>query len=104
MKISRDTGRKENLAAFTAWVVFIIIYFCAISFLLRGYIISSRFSILEDLGSIAIIVVSVILALLTVRLLFRVYLRMKAYHVREGTAWREWSEKKEHSFRDREMF
>ena len=103
MKMSRDTGRKENLAAFTAWMICIVLYFCAISYLLRGYIITSRSSILENLGSIAIIVVSVILALLTVRLLFRLYLRMKAYHVRKGAAWREWSEKKNHTLQDRGM-
>ena len=31
MKISKDTGRGENIAGLVLWVLFIILYYCAIS-------------------------------------------------------------------------
>lgn len=36
MKISKDTGRGENIAGLVLWIIFIILYYCGISLLFRG--------------------------------------------------------------------
>lgn len=99
MKLSKDTGRKENLAGLVVWILFIVIYYCAISLFLRGSVISDimgqPYSILENLGTIGIIVVSVTAGLLTARPLFRIFLRLKAYRPQKGAGWKEWRGRKE---------
>jgi hypothetical protein len=99
MKLPKDTGRRENLIGMALWILFIILYYCAISLLLRGSVIPDMFGqaygILDDLVTLCIIVVSVIAGLLTARTLFRVFLSLKAYHAHEGAGWKEWRSRKE---------
>lgn len=99
MRISKDTGRRENITGLVFWIMFIIVYYCLLSQILRGYIIPEyggrMFSILDDLGTIGIALISVIAGLLTTRPLFRIYLKLKAYHVRKSAAWQDWRSKKQ---------
>ena len=99
MKIPYDTGRRENLIGLVLWGIFIIVYYCAISMLLRVPIIPQNigksYSLLYDLVTLCIILVSVTAALLTARLLFQIYLRQKAYHTHEGAGWQNWRSRKE---------
>ena len=91
MKISKDTGRGENIAGLVVWILFIILYYCAISMLFRGSVLPNNsglpYSFKDDLGTICIIVVSVIAGLLTARPLFRIYLRLKAYRAHTTAGW-----------------
>lgn len=96
-RISKKTGQKDNLAALVCWLIMTAVYYCIFSLLLRGYVLGSFISledsVMQDLGTIGIIVVIVIAALLTVRPAFRLYLRMKAYRAQKGPGWQDWKER-----------
>lgn len=96
-KISGEKGRRENLAAAAGWILFAVVYYCVISLLFRGYIISVpdgvKNTLLHDLGSVLMITVSVIAGLLTVRPLFRLYLKWRSYRVHTKEGWQKWKEK-----------
>lgn len=95
--ISGDKGRRENLAAAAGWILSAAVYYCVISLIFRGYIISVpdgvKNTLLQDLESVLIITVSVIAGLLTVRPLFRLYLKWRSYRVHPEKGWQKWKEK-----------
>lgn len=99
VKIPKDTGRRENLAGLALWILFIILYYCAISLIFRGSVFPENtgpsVSILPGPGTVCICVVSVIAGLLTARPLFHIYLRLKAYRAYEGPGWEDWRKRKE---------
>lgn len=99
VKIPKDTGRRENLAGLVLWIIFIILYYCAISIVFRGSVFPENtglsYSILDSLSMGGIIAVSVMAGLLTARPLFRIYLRLRAYKAQEGPGWADWRNRKE---------
>lgn len=99
MKIPYDTGRRENLIGLVLWGVFIFVYYYVITKLFQRpffpNIFGPSYSLLYDLGTLCIILVSVTGALLTARLLFHTYLSLKAYHIHEGSGWQNWRSRKE---------
>ena len=105
MKISKETGRRENLIGTVLWILFIILYYCALSILFQGSVFPANgrlsYSFTQDLVTLCIITVSVIAGLLTARPLFRIYLKLKAYRVHTGSGWQDRRKRKKKSV-DRE--
>ncbi len=99
MKISYNTGRRENIIGLVLWGIFIIVYCCAIYMLFRVPLIPQNtgklYNLLYDLVTLCIILVSVIAALLTARVLFHFYLSLRAFHAHVGAGWQDWRNRKE---------
>ena len=99
-KISGNTGRMENLAAAAGWIFFAAVYYCVISLLFRVSIIpvpeGVKSTLLQYLGSVLMITASVIAGLLTVRPLFRLYLKWRSYRVRTEEGWQTWKDQTGH--------
>ena len=107
MKISKDTGRRENLIGLALGILFIVLYYCALSMFFQGSVVPVSFglsnSFKQDLAALCIIMVSLTAGLLTARPLFRIYLRLKAYHVQEGPGWQDWRNRKKISDREQRL-
>ncbi|MDO5133293.1 MAG: hypothetical protein Q4D81_09960 [Eubacteriales bacterium] len=98
MKLPKDFGRKENMAAFILWIILSFVYYFAVSLLIRRFVFPGYAVITENMvenpAAIVIMVGSVILAFLTAHSLFGLYLRSKAYRVRTEPGMQAWRAKK----------
>lgn len=100
MKIPKQTGKLENLAAFVAWIGLLCLYYFAGLQCVNGFFIyflhKKRILEIFEMNPLGffIIVASIIIALLTVRILFQLVLRWRAYHVRTGPGWSAWLSEK----------
>ena len=97
MKLPKDLGRKESLAGIAAVVLVSFVYACLLLYVIRGSFFpqshSAAGSVKDNLLLIVIMVVCVEAAILTVRPLYRLYLKIRAYHVKKGSEWQSWRDR-----------
>lgn len=107
VKISKDTGRKENLIGLVLWILFTIVYMFVIVLFFTGSGIPKSIRVMiskaEFTATVLAAIVCLNLGLLTARLLFRLYLRQKAYQVQAGAGWQDWRNRKKISDREQRL-
>lgn len=94
MRLSNDQGRKEGAAAAIGTLILSLFFYCILSYVLRGSILYEDGSFLQQdiylIVSLIIYLFSLYAAFMTVRFLFNMYLRMRAYRIRKGDEWQNW--------------
>ena len=94
MKLPNDFGRKEGTAAAVGTFLLTIVYYCIVSYTTRGSILGMEESLIGQipffLVSLALFVVCLFAAYVTVRFLLFRFLRRRAYRIRKGEEWQKW--------------
>lgn len=97
MKLPGDLGRKESIAGIAAVLILSVVYGCLLSYVIRGSVLpeinSLTGSVADSVMWLLFMVVGVQAAILTIRPLFRLYLKIRAYHVKKGSEWQNWRER-----------
>ena len=94
MRLPNDLGRKEGTAAAVGTLLLSFVYYCILSYKLRGSILGMEESLIQQepffLVSLLLFGFCLFAAYVTVRFLVISFLRRRAYRIRKGKEWQKW--------------